>query len=544
MTLCLLFVACGDEVPTEPPDVDPVAGPVEVADESAYPEVELGPASMRRLTRAQLANSIHSVFGDAIVVPDVAEPDVVVAGLVAVGASNTSFSARGVESVERTATAVAEQVMDDPEARGRWVTCTPSATVDADCAAEIVAGLGRMLWRRPLTDDERARLVAIAGAAAEALGEFDAGLEYALTALLQSPHFLFRVEVGEADPEPPGGRRFSGWEMASRLSYFLWNTTPDAALLDAAEAGRLTTRKGLREEAERLLAAPEARAGMRDFFTDYLELNALDHLAKDPTLFEHFSTLLGPSAREETLRLLEHYVFDVDADYREVMTTRETFINPRLAALYAVPAPVPEGFGRVRLPEGAHRAGLLGHASILAHNAHAVSSSATLRGKFMRTVLLCQTIPPPPVNVDTSIPEPSGETLTLRDRVAEHLENPTCQGCHLLTDPIGLGLENFDGLGRWREKDHGETIDPTGDLDGETFDDALGLGVLVGAHPAFTRCLATTLVRYANGRVEESDEQLLLNVLAERFQVHRFRVRPLVLEIVTSPLFRAPGEAN
>ena len=280
---------------------------------------------------------------------------------------------------------------------------------------------------------------------------------------------------------------------------------------------------------------------MRNFFDEYLKLYELEDLNKDPKLFEHYSTLLGPDAREETLRLMEHVVFDADFDFRDVMTTRETFVNPRLAALYNIPAPSPEGFSFIELPLATGRAGLLGHASLLSSNSHAVSTSATLRGMMVRTVLLCQEIPPPPVNVDTSIPEPSGDTLTLRDRVDEHLENPTCRGCHLLTDPIGLGLENFDSVGRFRELDNGAVIDPSGEVDNVAFGDARELGEAIRDHPSFSPCLVRTLTRYATGRVETGDERALLDVLSARFAAGGHQVRPLLIEIVMSPMFRNAG---
>ena len=234
----------------------------------------------------------------------------------------------------------------------------------------------------------------------------------------------------------------------------MWNTTPDHELLSAGEAGELETREGLFNQANRLLESDRARAGVRNFFSEFLQLYELEHLSKDPTIFEQFNDQLGQDAIEETLSLIEYMVFDLEADYRELMTTRETFVSPRLAAIYNIPAPSPDGFAYTQLPEDDARAGLLGHVSFLAGHAHQVSSSATLRGKAVRTILLCQSIPAPPVDVDTSIPEPSGDALTLRDRVAEHLRIPLALHVTLMTDPIGLGLENFDGLGRWRDKDN------------------------------------------------------------------------------------------
>lgn len=516
---------------------DAAAGP-------EYPDVAFGEVSIRRLTRTQYANAVRDVFGERVVVPEVSEPDVAIGGLLSVGASGATYTARGVESLEEAAFAVADQALDDVEVRARLVPCEPAGAVDPECASAAVAAIGLRVWRRPLDDEELGRIAAIAIEAAEVLGDFHDGLEYGIAALLQSPNFLFRVELGEVEPGEAEGapRRLTDWELATRLAFFLWNSTPDAELLAAADSGALSTDDGLRAQAERLLASERSRAGMRNFFSEYLRLYELDELRKDPTVFEHFSTRLGVDAREETLRLLEHIVFDVDGDYRDVVTTRTTFMNPRLATLYAIPAPAAEGFAEVRLPVGGGRVGLLGHASFLNLHAHTVSSSATRRGVAVRQILLCHAIPSPPVDVDTSIPEPSGEAPTLRDRVAEHLENDACAACHELTDPIGLALENFDGIGRWRDTDNGHAIDASGWLDEAAYDDAVGLASAIREHPDFAACLVRMLTRYATGRVETWQERRLLDVLSTRFAALGYRVEPLLIELVMSPQFRLSGE--
>jgi len=513
----------------------------DLATENDYNEAVAGQVSMRRLTQNQFYNSISDIFGSDVVVPKFSEPDVAFGGLLSVGASQTAFSARGVESLEDAAYGIAEQALDTDVLKARFVPCTPSGTVDETCASQTIEGLGRLLWRRSLTEDELTTLVTVATHSSTVLGDFYDGLEFAISGLLQSPHFLFRIEAGTEDSSEPSGRKFTGTDLASRLSFFLWNTTPDFELLAAGESGDLLTREGLFTHASRLLESDMARYGVRNFFNEFLQLYELDHLSKDPTIFEHYTASLGDDAAEETLRLIEYLVFDIEADYRELMTTRETFVNPLLAAIYNIPAPSPEGFAYVELPESSSRAGLLGHASFLAAHAHQVSSSATRRGKAIRTILLCQNIPSPPVDVDTSIPEPSGETLTLRDRVAEHLENPSCAACHIMTDPIGLGLENYDGIGRWREQDNGKTIDASGDLDGVFFEDPQGLGVALAEHGSLTNCLVQRLSRYATGRIETTEERQLLRALQERFLQHGYRVKPLMMEIIMSPLFTKAG---
>lgn len=498
-----------------------------------------GPVSIRRLTRAQYHNVIKDLFGDKVVVPELEDPDLAQGGLLSVGAAETTFSARGVSSIEEAALSVAKQAMGDEAQRRRWITCTPTGARDELCSREVLSRLGRAAWRRPLTPDEVERVATLADDAGATLGGFEAGLEYGIAALLQSPNFTFRVELGQDGPD--GTRRFDAFELASRLSFFLWNSAPDETLLDRAADGSLDTDDGLRAEATRLLASPRARDGLRSFFSDQLQLYRLDSVTKDPTLFEQWSTELGPDAREETLLLLLDLVVDRDGDFRDIMTTTRTALNPRLAALYGVPAPTQSGFRLVDMPAEAKRAGLLTHASILNTYAHQVSTSATRRGKFVRTVLLCQDIPVPPVEVDTSIPEPSGTALTLRDRVKEHVEEESCAGCHNALDPIGLGLENYDAIGRLRTYDNGALIDPSGDLDGAAFDDAAGLGAAIRNHAAFAPCVVQTLVRYANGRVETPSEDAALTALANRFADLGYRLQPMLLEIVMSPLFRQAG---
>ncbi|MFT5430517.1 MAG: hypothetical protein ACI9OJ_001192 [Myxococcota bacterium] len=517
-----------------------LAGPAVEPDPTVFnAEVEPGPAALRKLTRTQYVNSVKDLLGAEVSVPPTAEPDATSGGLASVGASTTTYSPRGIESFEQTAFAIAEAAMGDAAVAGRLVTCTPAGTVDAACAQTVLARLARRAWRRPVTDEEVAGVVAVAGEAAETLGTFEEGLQYGLAAILQSPNFLYRTEIGRTTAD---GLVFDDYELATRLSFFLWNTTPDDALLDAAERGELSTEIGLLAQAQRLMASDRVRTGMRRFFVEYLQLEDLETLSKDPTVFEFFNNELGPAAMEETLRLVDWMVFDDDSDFRTLMTTTTTFVNPLLAALYGIPTPIQtDDFVQVRLPADGPRVGLLGKAAFLNAHAHAVSSSVTLRGKAVRNILLCQNLPSPPVNVDTSIPEPSGTAPTMRERVAEHLQEPTCAGCHVLMDPIGLALENFDGTGRFRLLDNGAMIDPSGDLDGETFDGPRGLGLAVAQHPAFSACVTRTMARYAIGRAESSNERAHLNTLNARFAASGYRVKSLMLEIIRSPLFRLAG---
>jgi hypothetical protein len=511
-----------------------------MADEAGYESVQRGAESIRRLTREQFVHAVHTLLGEEIVVPRIAEPDVARGGLRSMGASFLTYTPRGVESLEAAAFEVAAQALSTEARRSAIVGCMPAGTVDDECATAALTALAERAWRRPVTMAEVEPLVGLVARAGQVLDDFYGGFAYGIAAILQSPFFLFRVEVG-SEPPAASERSLTDYELAARLSFFLWNTPPDDILREAAAAGELTTREGLFAHANRLLDDPRARTGLRALFDDYLQLYELDHLSKDPTVFEHFNDQLGRYAQEETLRTIEDLVFDSPRDFRELMTGRITWINPMLASIYQMPAPILGDFSRVEIPEGMGRAGILGQVSFLAVHAHSRASSATRRGVAIRTILLCQSIPLPPVDVDTSIPEPSADAKTLRERVASHLENPACAGCHLLTDPIGLGLENFDGIGRFREMEFDARIDPSGDLDGVEFVDAVQLGQAIRDHVSFVPCVVKMLSRYATGRMESFPEEAWLEVLYERFRIHDYGLRTLILELIMSPLFRSVG---
>lgn len=519
-------------------------GPVEstvAEDPPLGPEpASVGPQPvLRRLTVEQYHNSVGDVLGPGLVLPSSLEPDVALDGLFSVGASQTTISARGVEQYEAAAFSLAEQALDRADLRATLVPCVPAGVRDDGCAAQALEPLGLAAWRRPLSAEELAGLVEVAGTASEVLGDFDAGLEFGVAYLLQSPWFLYRVELGE---EAEGGRVLTDWELATRLSYFLWNTTPDQELLQAAAAGDLSTEAGLEAQVARLLASDRARVGVRSFFTEMLQLWALDTLTKDPNVFVYMSPELGPSAREETLLGIDWLVFEEDADLRSLLTTTRTFLDRTLAMIYAVPAPARDGFGEAWLPEDGPRRGLLGQVSFLALQAHAVSTSATKRGIFVREVLLCETVPPPPADVNTSLPEPDANAATLRERIAVHLEVESCAGCHLLTDPIGLGLEQFDGLGLFRTTESGATIDPSGDLDGVPFADASALAGVLHDDPRFASCLADTVYSYAVGASVDSATRDSAVWLAQAFAEQGHSWQSLLRTVAMSRAFRSLGD--
>lgn len=501
------------------------------------PVVEPAAPAVRRLTAPQYERVVTDLFGEGLVMPTSLEPDVAFEGLQSIGASTTSLSQWGVERYEDAAYLLAEQAVADTAWRTAHVPCGVGE-VDEPCIRQMLDDLGRRMYRRSLTEPEAARIVGVVDAVGSASGDSEIGLTYALAALLQSPHFLYRVETGE----PSGSvRRLTDVELASRLSFLLWDTIPDVELLDAAENGDLASVEGVASHVDRMMTDPRFEQGVRALFTDLLVLYRLEELNKDPLIFTHASPDLGPSAREETLNLLTWLIIEQDGDFRDLLTTQETFVDTRLAALYDIPAPSMTGFSRTTLPYDGRRRGLLGHASLLTLHAHSGASSPTLRGHFVRHVLLCQEIPPPPGDVDTTIPEPDADALTMRDRLASHRENPACATCHDVMDPIGLGLENFDGIGRWRDTENGASIDASGDLDGAGFANAWTLADAMRSHELFMPCMAEHLVAYATAHVVKPEQEALVEWMVASNSRNGHSYRAMMRDLVTSEAFRTVG---
>jgi hypothetical protein len=493
------------------------------------------PPALPRLTRTQYLHSVADVFGANLALPSSLEPDAVFDDLASVGASVAKVSPRGVELYEDAARSLAAQVAGKPERLAALLPCQPTSAVDGACLDQMVGTTGRMLWRRSLTSAERQRVTALGVQASLALGSFAQGAEYALVALLQSPNFLYRRELAQ-----PGGR-LTGVDLAAKLAFFLWTGPPDKALLDAAEAGELDTDTGLAKQVDRMLTDARLRRAVRNFTDEWLQLRRLPELSKDPKVFKHFSADLGDSAREETLRLVEHLTVDLDADMRQLLTTRTTFVDRRLAAIYDIPALTDEGHAEVKLPADGERQGLLGQVSFLAWNAHAISTSPTLRGVYVRRYLLCDVVPPPPADLNTALPEPSATAKTMRERLMVHMSVPNCKGCHQQFDLLGLTFERFDGIGRFRATDNGTPVDTSGGLDGATYTDAGSFAAVLAQNPKYSRCIAKKLYAYAAGRPVVDGERAQVTALAQGFDAQGRKLKGLMRDIALSPGFRQVG---
>ncbi len=499
------------------------------------PEAEAGPRRLRLMTQEQYLNTLAYVFGPDIKPETHFAPVQRTDGLLANGTARAGVTDSQLELFQKTAALVAGMVVK-PERRDFLIMCKPADEKAADkaCAGKFLADIGRLLYRQPMKPAKVNELVEQASVSADKLKDFYAGLAVAIEAMLVSPNVLYIAETSEPDPKRPGHLRLDAYSLASRLSFFLWNAAPDDAMLKAADSGEILTDKGKARIVNMMLASPRLETGMRAFFDDMFAFDDFNNLAKDPMVYPSFTGVTTGDAREQTLRTVIDQLITKNKDYRDLYTTRETYMSPSLAALYRLPST--RTWAPYEFPADSPRSGLLTQISFLAVHSHPGRSSATLRGKALREVLLCQPVPRPPANVDFSIVEnPNSNYKTARDRINAHRTNPVCAGCHKITDPMGLALENFDGAGRFRENEKGNPIDASGSLDGVEFKDAVGLGKALHDHPALTSCLVKRVFAYGTGGASKSDETL--KWVNARFTEQGYRLPDLLRTITLSHAF-------
>ncbi len=511
-----------------------------------------GPVVMSRLTEDQYRNIIEDVFGSSVTLGGRFEPDNRVDHLIRVGAGQASVTAAGLEQYDKMARSLADQIVAE-ENRAQYIACAPADATkpDSACASQVLSRVGELLFRRPLTDTELNEFVTASATATQRVDDFYHGLGLGLAGLLSSPQFLFRHEISEPDPNNPGQMRLDAYSKASRLSFFLWNTAPDPALLAAAENGELHTQAGVQRQVNRMLNSPLLEEGVRAFFTDMLEFDRFDTLAKDATIYPKFTFAAADDAREQTLKTIVDHLIDKNGDYRDLFTTRDTFLTPLLGSMYRVPLLAPDGLPDAwvsyEFDQDDGQAGILTHASFVALHSHPGRSSPTLRGKALREVLMCQIVPDPPGDVDfTDFEDPDHSGPTVRIRLTAHSTEPMCAGCHKITDPMGLALENFDTAGGYRTTENGVPIDTSGELDGAKFADASGLGQVLHDSPAVTNCLVNRVYAYATGRkATKAEEEWLRSSVKDRFAADGYNVPQLLKAIATSEAFYrvVPSEA-
>lgn len=498
--------------------------------------VDPGPSVMRRLTHREFNNTVRDLLGDQTAPADswLAEP------------GDTSFDNDGtaqvltrqhVEQFRITATAVAERAVQT-----RLEQIAPCANIvrgAAACADAFIQSFGRRMFRRPIAAEE-ADVLKRVYAQGERTGGYEHGVELVLRALLQSVHFLYLPEVGSGALAESGPQRLSGWELASRLSYYLWGSAPDVSLLDAAASGALDTDDGVRRHAERLLDHPNARRSIEHFYEQWLRIEGLPDARRSPERFPDFDASVAESMMSGTKRFVAET--SLNGTFGELMMGDTFYVDENTAPLYGVdmPAAAEGQLVPIAAPNG-QRAGLLTDVGVLAGHSGFAGHSPIARGVFIRENVMCSPPPPPPDDLVFENPE-NGPSLTTRERFELHRASPACAICHALFDPIGFGFENYDALGRFRTEENGVAVDARGEVvayDGQSqeFDGPLEFARILANSPEAKQCFVRQWFRFSNGRLESEADGCSLAELSSGFATSGFSIRELLISHALSDAF-------
>jgi hypothetical protein len=513
---------------------------------------EAGPAkrALRRLTHAQYNNTMRDLLGDSSRLADSFPPEDFIGGF-RNQYPGQNASPMLTEAYSLAAEKLARQAFRTGDSRN-LVPCKPTGVTDLACRDRFLKEFGRRAFRRPLTTVELARYQKLFSSEKQ----FYAGAQLALEAMLQSPAFLMRVEHG-ADPSQ------QGYEVASKIAYAIWNSTPDDALLNAAAKGLLATPAGVEKETRRLLASEKAKDSTREFLNDWLRLDRLNGTIRERRQYPMFTPELTVAMGEESRRLAEALIWK-GGNFMEFFSATYSYVNSDLARIYGVNAPSSE-YTKVELPAATERAGILGHASFLTTTSKPGETSPTARGLFVREQFLCQEVPQPPPGVSTNLPPLSKEKpVTTRDRLKIHLASPSCASCHTLIDPIGFGMEKFDAIGARREKLR-VTVQPERkseekavnfDLDLDTsgwvaglvstagnsapFNSPRELGKILAESPQCQECVVKQAFRYLMGRHEAAADSVAIERAAQEFRASGFQFQELLVSLVKWTTYPPP----
>ena len=426
----------------------------------------------------------------------------------------------------------------DTPSRNRIFVCRPTVEQEEDaCAEQIVNGLMRRAYRRPVTEQDWDEALDF-----YRLGRpdgFEAGIEMALSSVLISPEFLFRVERDPAGITQSTAYHISDLELASRLSFFLWSSIPDDELLNLAAEGALSRPEVLEQQVRRMLTDERSRTLLTNFVGQWLHLRNLASATPDMRLFPDFDDNLRQAMRTETELFLENIIRD-DRSVLELLSADYTFLNERLAKHYEIPYVYGSWFRRVELDAESRRGGLLRQGSILTVTSYNTRTSPVIRGHWVLENVLGVPPPPPPANVPPLEEKTVDGSLSVRERLMEHRANPPCAGCHSLMDPVGFSLENFDAIGRWRETEDGQRIDATGSFPGRAeFQGVAGLErVLLERSDLFVGTLVEKLMTFALGRGVEHFDAPAVRQIVRNARNQEFRFSSLILGIVRSQPFQ------
>lgn len=506
----------------------------EQKEEEVQPLCNVGPSPIRRMTRREYDRTVHDLINDATK-PGAAFPDEEEALGFNNNANAQSMSPVLTEKYLTVAEDIAERAVQNlPALTG----CDPVAVGEEACAKSFIERFGKKAFRRPLTSQDVNDFLAVYNAGRSG-ADFKTGVSLVVQTFLQSPEYLYRIEEGAPVADEPGVTKLNGYEVASRLSYFLWGTMPDEALMNAAEAGELDSPEGIEAHARRMLLDGRAQDTVREFHAQWLGLARIADVAKDTTVFPDFDPAIRPHLRAEADALIDDVMWRGSGDLTALFTAKHTYLNGPLATFYGVHGVTGDALQKVERPAD-RAAGLLSQGGMLAVHAHPDQTSPVLRGKFVREQLLCQAVPPPPEGLIITPPSPD-KNATTRERFAQHRADPACQGCHAMMDPVGFGFERFDSLGRYRDAENGVAIDDSGEVSGTSIGAFKGiseLGAKLAAAPEVQQCVARQWFRFAQGRAELTADLCTVESLQKTFSESNLKITELMVALTRTRPFR------
>jgi len=503
-----------------------------------------GPAPIRRLTRFELNNTLR----DLKLTSTATAASTLPAELKGNGFSNDAATITSTRSLVDAYRSIANTLAtaatkDAASVAALTSACDTKAMGEDACAQAFIKAFGQKAYRRPLTDPEQTALT-VAYTAGKTGATYLAGLEAVIEMALQTPQFLYRVEVGVPVPGK-SVRRPTSYEMATRLSYSLWGSMPDERLMGVAAASGLDTPEQVQAQAKLMLQDDRAKALLHYFTNTLYGIGGSDSLVRDAATFPTYNTNLGPLFRQESEAFIDDVVWKNSGDFATLWSAPYSFVNGPLAAFYGDTGVTGDAF--VKVPrDPARRAGLLTQASILAATTPGAHNDPVVRGKFIYEQLLCNTVPSPPVGLVVK-PPPEDATRTTRERFTAHRVVEPCKSCHVMLDPIGFGLENFDGVGLWREIDNGKPVDPSGELPPGSdiagpFPNAVALAKKIASSDMARSCFADKWLSFAYGRVVGDGDACSKSQLETAFRTANGNIQALLVAATqTDDFLYLPG---
>jgi hypothetical protein len=486
---------------------------------------------IRRLTNAEYTATVTDLF-PGYALPQLSfVPDAKVLGFLNLSSAQTGSLVR-MEQYEAAAFAIAQTVTADPTT---LTGCDAAAQDEASCVGPYLADFGKRAYRRPLTGAEQDALLALLARDAGNV-DYRTRLAMVVQAVLLSPKFLFRPEIGDPAQAVAQGVPLTSWEMAARLSYFLSGSIPDPELAAAADADKLRSPDELVRQARRLLTSQRAQTNLVRFHLMWLGTDTTSSLAKSETAFPDFNPLLAYYMAKETDQFLRKTLFENNGTFADMLLADHTYANGPLAAFYGVAGPPGDDqWDRVKLDPN-QRAGLLTQASLLATMAKEDRTDPVRRGKFILSQILCRGVNPPSPEI-VAMFKPLDLSKTAREQFQVHAEDPVCSSCHRFLDPLGLPFEHYDGIGRWRDDDRGMALDVSGELDDKTFNGVPEMARMLSDLPDVRACYVAEWLRFSQGKLNSDLDRPYVDWLMTRF-TRNTRVTDLVAAIVASDTFR------